>query len=333
MLPMGIKHTFGQRTYQKIKKMMKHFMTSGLLSILFLACGMVSAKEPRGKKDTPLPPNQQQIVLKFNLQPGDKYLFSSAMNQNIVQDMMGQQMNTTQNMVSDYLYDIQSIENGITTINVTFSTIKMDMDIAGMQRVSYDSNDPDAATSELKALSNLVGQSFLMQVDATGSVQKIDGLAEIIASVDGQQAEMLKQSFGDSSMIQNMNQLINIYPNKNVGPGDSWIKTFSGPIAGIMQSEASSTFSLAEIEGDLAILNTDGQMSFSKIEGLGANPMLQGAEFNLTGTQTGTLEVDIKSGLPVSTKLKQNITGDIDVQGFQIPMTIVSEMTITGKKL
>ncbi len=311
---------------------MKHFMTSGLLSILFLVSGTVSADEPLVKKST-LQPNQQHVLLKFNLQPGDQYLFSSVMKQNIVQTLMGQQMTTIQQVTTDYVYAIQSVENGLTTINVTFSTIKMDMDIAGMQSVSFDSANPDAATSELKALSNLVGQSFLMQVDESGRVKKIEGLAEIIASVGGQQAEILKQSFGDSSMIQNMNQVTNIYPNKKVGRGDSWTKTFSGSIAGFLQSEATSAFSLSDIEGDLAILRTDGQMSFSKLEGPGGNPMLAGAEFNLNGTQTGTFEVDIKSGLPISAKLKQDITGNIDVQGMQIPTNIESDITITGKKL
>ena len=311
---------------------MKHFMTSGLLSILFLVYGTALADEPVDKKDTPQP-NQQQVLLKFNLQPGDQYLFSSVMKQNIRQTLMGQEMITIQHVTTDYVYAVQSVENGLTTINVTFRTIKMDMDIAGMQSVSFDSENPDAATNELKALSNLVGQSFLMQVDESGSVEKIEGLAEIIASVGGEQAEMLKQSFGDSSMIQNMNQVTNIYPNKQVGLGESWTKTFSGSIAGFLQSEATSAFSLSEIKGDLAILETDGQMSFSKLEGPGGNPMLAGAEFNLNGTQTGTLEVDIKSGLPISVKLKQDIKGDIDVQGMQIPTNIESDITITGKKL
>lgn len=311
---------------------MKQLITSGLLSLLVLACATVSANGLTDKKDTPLP-HRQQVLLKFNLQPGASYLFSSTMEQNIGQTLMGQQMTTIQRIVSDYLYDVRSVENGITTINVTFSAIKMDMDIAGMQSVSFDSENPDAATGELKALSNLVGKSFLMQVDESGRVGKIEGLAEMFASVGGREAEMLRQSFGDSSMMQNMNQVINIYPNRNVAIGDHWAKTFSGPIAGFLQSEASSTFSLTGINGNSAILETAGRMNFSKLEGPGVNPMLAGAEFNLNGTQTGTLEVDIKSGLPVSVRLRQDIEGDIDVQGMLIPTTIASDITITGKKL
>lgn len=299
---------------------MKHIATAGLLSILLLTCNNLIADKP-------------EIALKFNLQPGDRYLFSSVVNQHITQDMMGQQITTTQDISTDYIYDVQSVQSGISTINVTFNAIKMDTDIGGMQRLTYDSADPEAGTSELKVMSTLVGKSFLIYINDEGNVEEVEGLAEILGAVDGQQSEILKQSFSDSTMIQNMNQIINIYPTKAVAIGDTWTKTFSGPIAGLMRSTATSNFSLSKIEGDVAVLDIDGQMNLSKLTGAGGNPMLQHAEFNLGGTQEGTLEVDIKSGLPLQTKLKQDISGNIEIQGMQIPMTILSNITITGTKL
>ncbi len=310
---------------------MNYSMMAKLLSILLLIHGTASADERiDGSGNSP---QQQEIQLKFNLQPGDKYFLSSTTKQAIVQEMMGQQMNTTQNIITDYVYDVQSVENGLTSINVTFSTIKLEMGIAGIQKASYDSEKPDEGTNELKVLSNLVGKSFLIEVNEEGNVEKIEGLAKIISSVSGQEAEMLKMSFGDSSMIQNMNQVTNIYPNKKVDIGDNWVKTFSGSVAGIMQSKATSTFSLSEVDGDLARLALNGDMDFSQLEGSAANPMMQGAAFKLKGKQTGTLEVDIESGLPVLTKLKQDVSGTIEIQGLQIPTTISSDITITGKKL
>lgn len=273
------------------------------------------------------------VLLKLNLQPGDQYLFSSVIKQNIVQDVMGQQMTTKQDMQGDYLYDIQSVENGITAIKVTFQTIKMDTDIGGMQRLTYDSTNPDSGNSELKAISKLIGRSFLMQVNEEGGIEKIEGLSEIIGTTDTGQGELLKQSFGDSSMIQSMSQIINIYPNKDVNAGDTWIKTFSGPVAGMMLGESTSNFSLSEVKGNSALLTTDGQMKFSKLEGGSGNPMLQAATFNLNGTQKGTLEVDIPSGLPIQTTLKQDIKGNLEIQGMQIPMSITSDISIAGKKL
>jgi len=311
---------------------MKHTIALGLLSVLFLVSGPVVAEKPTRKAKDSFS-YKQEVFLKFNLKPGDQYRFSSVVKQHIVQEAMGQQITTTQDIATDYIYDVKSVEEGVTTINVTFSAVKMDTDVAGMQQLSYDSANPDAGTNELKVMSNLVGKSFLMYINEEGSVEKVEGLAEIIGGVEGPQSELLKQSFGDSSMIQNMSQITNIYPNRKVNIGDTWVKTFSGPIAGMMQSEATSNFALSQVTGDVAVLEVDGQMKFSKLTGGGGNPMLQGAEFNLNGTQQGTMEVDIASGLPVQTKLKQDISGSLEIQGMQIPMSIVSDITITGQKL
>ncbi len=309
---------------------MRYTKVWGLLSLLFLTYNGIRADQPLSKMTAPW--ENQEIPLKFNLKPGDKYLFSSVVKQDITQEMMGQKVVTKQDMSSDYIYDVQTVKDGIATINVTFSAIKMDTDVAGgMQQLHFDSDNPDADTGELKVLSNLVGKSFLLYVNEEGKVERIEGLAEMIGSVDEQHAEILKQSFGDSSMIQSMNQITNIYPNKPVGKGDSWTKSSAGSVAGMLHSTATSDFSLSDISGDLALLAVDGQMVFSKLEN-SSNPLLQGAKFDLNGTQKGTLEVDIKSGLPVRTTLKQNISGTLEIQGMQIPMTIVSDITITGKK-
>lgn len=311
---------------------MKHTIALGLWSVLFLVSGPVVAEKPTRKEKDSFS-YKQEVFLKFNLKPGDQYRFSSVVKQHIVQEAMGQQITTTQDIATDYIYDVKSVEEGVTTINVTFSAVKMDTDVAGMQQLSYDSANPDAGTNELKVMSNLIGKSFLMYINEEGSVEKVEGLAEIIGGVEGPQSELLKQSFGDSSMIQNMSQITNIYPNQKVNIGDTWVRTFSGPIAGMMQSEATSNFALSQVTGDVAVLEVDGQMKFSKLAGGGGNPMLQGAEFNLNGTQQGTMEVDIASGLPVQTKLKQDISGSLEIQGMQIPMSIVSDITITGQKL
>lgn len=311
-------------------------MNRAIISIAWAFCILlvtsVSADEIKGEtEDTH--PEKPAVHLKFNLKPGDKYLFSSVVKQEIVQEAMGQQITTTQDIATDYIYAIKTQENGITAVDVTMNAIKMDTDVGGMQRLTYDSNDPDAGTHELKAISNIVGKTFQLYINEDGSVQKVEGFAEVLGAMDGPEAEILKQSFGDSSLVQSMSQITNIYPSEAVSVGDTWIKTFSGSIANLMQSKATSNFTLSGIEGDIAVLEVDGEMNFSKFTGEGGNPMLQAAEFDMSGTQRGTMEVDVKSGLPILSKLKQDITGSVAMQGMEIPMTIVSDITTVGKKL
>jgi len=301
-------------------------------SLVFLLITYLPAHALPPKMESPVH-QIQGIPLKFNLKPGEKYLFSSTVEQNITQEMMGQRVTTQQNIVSDYIYDVQATTNGITTINIIFKAIKMDANVAGgMQQLHFDSDDPEGSTNELKVMNNLIGKSFLMEIDEAGSVKRIEGLGEIMASMNEEHAEFLKQSFGDSTMMHNLNQITNIYPNKTVVTGDNWTKQFSGSLAGMLHSTATSEFTLSEIKSNIAVLTVNGKMALSKLENTSI-PILQEAEFDLQGTQTGTLEVDIDSGLPVLSQIKQNVNGSLSIQGMQVPMTIASNMTITGKKM
>lgn len=310
---------------------MRYAKICGLLSILFLTYSSTRADQPISTRN--VDQNKQPVQLKFNLKAGEKYLFSSVVKQHITQEMMGQKIVTKQDMTSDYIYDVQAVQNGTTTINVTFNALKMDTDVAGgMQQLHFDSANPDAGTGELKVLTNLIGKSFLMRVNETGQVENIEGLAELIESIDDQHAEILKQSFGDSSIIQSMNQITNIYPDKPVNTGDSWVKKSSGSIAGMLHSTVTSQFSLSAINEGVATLSVDGQMVFSKLEGSN-NPLFQNAELDLNGTQQGTMEVDRATGLPTQTTLKQNVNGTLAIQGMEIPMNIESDIIITGKKM
>lgn len=312
--------------------MMNRTLTFLLLVFCLPAITTVTARETKNETDN-VWPVKAAVELKFNLQPGEKYLFSSVVKQEITQEAMGQQIITTQDIVTDYIYAVKGRENGVTEIDVMMDALKMDTDVGGMQRITFDSSDPDAGTAELKAMSDIIGKSFQLFVNDDGSVQKIVGFAELFGTVEGPGGELLKQSFGDSSLVQSMNQITNIYPDKAVDVGDAWVKTFSGSIANLLHSEATSNITLSELNGDIALLAVDSRLTFSKLAGTGGNPMLESAEFDMSGTQRGTMEVDVKSGLPIRSKLKQDITGKMNMQGMEIPMTITSDITTTGKKL
>ena len=312
-------------------------MKKRTLAPLLLALSMLATitTTARNTNDgiTEIHPAWAPVDLKFNLQPGARYLFTSTVKQEITQEAMGQQIVTTQDITSSYVYEVMSNDNGVTEINVIMDALKMDTDVGGMQRITFDSSNPDGSTNEMKPMSNIIGKSFQLFVNEDGSIKEVVGFEDVFNSIDGAGGEMLKQSFGDSSLVQSMNQITNIYPSNSVEIGDTWVKSFSGTIANMMLSEATSDIVLTEVNGDIATLSLDAQLSFSKAPGAAGNPMLESAEFEMKGTQGGTIEVDIASGLPLRSTLEQNVSGSMNVQGMEIPMTILSNIITTGEKL
>lgn len=311
--------------------MNRNFISTFWAFCILLTASLANAEPKDNLND--VQSENRDIRLRFDLKPGDKYQFSSVAKQEIVQEAMGQKITTTQDISTEYIYTVQAQQDGVTQIDVTISAIKMDTDVGGMQRITFDSSDPEAGNSELKVLSNVIGKSFRLYIKENGSILKVEGFADAFGALESPQAEILEQSFGDSSLVQSMNQITNIYPDGAVSVGDNWVKTFSGPVANLMQSETTSTYTFSTLTDDSATLEVDGQLTFTKFTGQGGNRMLQTADLNMNGTQHGTMDVDVKSGLPMLSKIKQEVAGSVEIQGMKIPMNITSTITITGKKI
>ena len=58
-----------------------------------------------------------------------------------------------------------------------------------------------------------------------------------------------------------------------------------------------------------------------------------GIESQVTGTQTGTMTVDVKTGLPVTTDVSQNMKGAISVQGMEIQMETFAKTKTSIKEV
>ncbi len=307
------------KTYVRCRQM-------GLLLAFLMICGLLPA-QATGHGNKPVPANS--TLLKFNLKPGEKYMISTAVKQVITFEAMGNEMTMTQHITTDYLYDILSVHNGISTINVSINAVNIHQDLPGFMTISFDSERPDEGAPQLKVLGEMVGKSFVMEMNEEGTVRSTRGLSEALGSTN---AIMQQLGFTDSLLTQSMNQTFQFYPNKAVAIGEQWAKSLSVPMGGIAHADITSTYSLAAINGRTAMIDLKGDMHFSDPKSGTTTPRTAGAEFNMAGTLNGTLELDIESGLPLKMTLKQDISGDVGKDGKKVPMHAVSEIVYTGRK-
>lgn len=299
------------------------------ITLCFLAFATTYANNPADSN-----PKQQTVNLQFKPKQGDVFVFNQHMAQTTNQEAMGQSIEMTQNVVSVYRYDVTSVTDAVSHIKVTYERMALEMETNTpmIPAMKFDTEKPEEGNTELKVLGNLIGKSFQIEVEPTGRVTKIEGLSEIIESLGAELGASLGGLVNDETMTQSLNIITYLFPAKPVKAGDQWTTELSGPLAGMMHSEVQNNFTLKEIEGDLAILDLTSNLQLSELENI-ANPMLQGAKIDFDGTQTGTIEVDLKTGLAVSSTLEQAIKGNISIMGMDIPSEIKITTTTTGEKL
>lgn len=281
------------------------------------------------------------LNLKFNLQKGEKFLYTAGMDMHSRQNVMGKDMDVNTRMDMAYTFDVTGDSAGWKQVNATISKIAINMDAGGMQ-IKFDSDDPAAADSTNpmakvgKIFGAMKGGQFGFTMNEKGKVGNVTGIREMmehaVASLNDPTASAalmsgLSKTFDENQFKQNLEQSFGIYPDKPVKAGDSWNKTMTMNNAGILM-KMDNTYTLESVDNN----NANVKMS-SKISSGSDSAKLMGMNMDMNGTMEGTMQFDIASGMPVKGVSTMQMNMKVKSQGTEMPMNMTFTMNITGKKL
>jgi Family of unknown function (DUF6263) len=260
---------------------------------------------------------RDSVLLKFNFRKGKVYDY--VLNFDVNSEREGKKRNNT--MKWNYNMEVVDEKKNIRTIKTTYKRIEMAMDLFGTGQKTEFSSEKEVDPMNFlefpsKMFAALKGKSFMMQVNEKGEIISVSGLDKIgealVSAVnlpDEMKQKMLqgfKGQFSEDAVKQMFSQSFNIFPNKFVSIGDSWQKrtASSAPI----DLEATTTYTVKNIKNNLIYLTSN-----SKLRG----------DNNSTGTETGKLIVDAKTGLVTEASFEQKLNGKVQIN---------SKSTIRGKE-
>lgn len=277
-----------------------------LLSIMGLfAAGMVILQSCQSSKSS-----TASKMLKFNFEKGKSYDYD--MITDFDQEVMGQKQEIS--MTAQYGMDVTGSNNGVVDITTTFNAFRLNMEIMGMT-IEADTEKPlpkdtSSALNPLTMMSRLFhaikGQQFQMKVDPDGKVLEVKGMEEMAEKIINSMNmgdefretldKSFKQQFNEASLKEQFERAFFIFPGKEVKVGDSWVKEQGIP--GGAPGKFKTTYTVDEIEGEM--VNLDVKSVFSGME----------ESTKMTGTQSGTMVVDSRSGLIMESDLDMDIEAE-----------------------
>jgi hypothetical protein len=257
----------------------------------------------------------QNVTLKLNLAKGEKYpySFNYDIDQELPQGAVKMFVGTDINMT------VVREEGADKIIEATYGRMVMKMD---MPELSYDvDTDRPAPTMEeiaasptksmAKIFQAVKGQMFTMRVNAKGELTEVTGFDKLVdnivdsatawfhlpdAAKQGMRDGMAKQ-FNAKTITDMMQQSFNIFPDKPVKIGDSWVKNID--TKGNNPNKLTNTYTVKSINNNEITLSLQSQ-----VDNLGASD-----EVKLKGTQQGTLIVEIRTGMIVRSEITQDLAG------------------------
>lgn len=318
---------------------MKLKKAAGLLLAVILAAGLFAGCDSAS-------------MLGINVKQGDKYSVTSATEQKISMELNGQKLDISSKIDTGYIYDVTGIDkDGNATIKVQYDYIAVDQS-SGAGSVSYDSRQPGQDNNPLaQQYKPIIGKGFTITMAKSGKIVAIEGidkmLDDMLGSIEGVDPstlqtlkDSLKQSFGDEALKEALGEMSDVFPDKKVNVGDSWTKeqemNYGFPI------KTSTTWILKELKDGKATVEVTSNVATNP----GGSPIDLGVmkmNYQVNGTQSGTLKIDKDNGLLQQGSLNQSLTGTADMeipavngqeaQKMSVPVSIEGKTTYETKKL
>jgi Family of unknown function (DUF6263) len=223
--------------------------------------------------------------------------------------------------------------DGVADIDVTYDAMKMHMDVPMGGDMEFDStrtgDEAKKNDQRLAYVGRLIGSSFHMQIEPSGRVAALTGIADLLAKCFPDDAtadpmmtgmrEMFKQSFGDESMKRLIE--VAVYPDKPLSAGDKWNRNSSWAMPMVGTLDISMDFTLEGMEAQkgevCAKIALVDKITQDKDKGPGANPF--GEQFDIDvsmseSTGKGTLYFALESGRMVKQVVDQNMEMSLDMR-------------------
>jgi hypothetical protein len=191
-----------------------------------------------------------------------------------------------------------------------------------------------------KMLGPLKAANITATVSPTGELKSSSGYQQIAGKIldefkqtdEATRAAIEKQwnKLVEEKIVKNnMDEFFKIFPDSAVRIGDEWkLTSHQNSDVNLL---IKTVYKLKDINNDMAIIQSEGEISSdsSSTSLLGYNNVSS----NLKGKQQALYEVETKTGMLISGKIKTKIKGELDVMGREIPVTIETSIKINGQRL
>ncbi len=277
----------------------------------------------------------KKLDLRLRLEAGKSYGAKMVADQTITQTLAGQTQTMSQTIGMAYTYHVQGVESdGTLRVKVTYDWVRVGQD-GPMGSFSYDSANPPATIPDAAlGYAALVGQGFSMQMRPNGEIVDVQGVDEMLShmldamgvpagSARDELEASLRSQFGSEALKESFEKAALFYPDKPVAIGESWSKDIALETG--MPMVLATTWTLKARKDGVAVVETRSDIQ--------RNPEAKPVEmagltitYELSGEQSGSMELDEKTGWLLRGALKQNLSGQISAMGMTWPMTVVSDI-------
>ena len=260
----------------------------------------------------------EAYTLKMRLAPGDNF----RQEVKTIMDMNMAGFSMKMNMDAETNFDVLQNDTAGKQLRLTYTKMNMKMDMGDLnQAVNSDSMMNESQKK-------IVGKSVTLTLSPKNEIINVSGFDSLLNSdlYDPVTKQLFEKTFSKEQLNSVFGMVFSLYPSRPVRVGDNWTSKSKFSMANIDMGMKvkykllSVKDGVAEISVD-GTFDGDGNMKQSGIE----------AGMNMEGTQTGRIRLNLNDGYLKNGNYTMNISGEINVMGQKMPITMKGDYELTGK--
>ncbi len=284
----------------------------------------------------------QKAKLSMNLEEGKTYKQLTHSQSTINQDVYGQKMKIVITIDGSVSFLANTVTKTGFDMTAQYNWMKISMEMPqGSMELNSENHAEDDFLSQLLAEMKLI--PFQMKMDRKGKILEMENVdakwEAVMHKIPLAQAEQVKSqmmdAFGEDARTSSIEMVTAVFPEKAVKKGAQWSSSTTRDAG--MSFTLSNTYTYEGNEDGLAIISVRSSIETTDKEAwLENNGMTM--RYELSGTMTGQILVDMKSGWTREATIEQNLEGKTYIQdneqipgGMEIPMTIKNLTKITDE--
>lgn len=277
----------------------------------------------------------QQVTLRWKYEEGTELAYRVS-SHNETELPMDQGISVFEQAQTMRWSVLEVAPNGDATLRITTERVQMNME-SPMLNLAYDSETDEVPDNpQAKIFSAMVGKSYTIVIGPEGTVKSLEGMDQVREAVleamgpdmAGMADAMIGQMLNDETMTSVMQQGIQTFPERAMGPGDTWDTSFSFPFPMLGTMSASLDFTLERIEerdgGTVAVISNSGEI---QIGNAGDSQLAGMMEFGNSAV-IGTMEFDVDRGLLLNSTSTTTMEVTVAAGGQEMVIGIITTLTM-----
>ena len=284
-----------------------HTRKLGVLGVLLSIAFQLAAQGPQG----------------YTLKVGDQFRVTAEVKQDIIQTMLGQEMETKQTITTVDIYEVVAVTNEGYKMRTTGLSRSLYTETGGGS-VTLDS---DIDGDDNLSFRVLTGKSYYVVMNRYGSLLRFEGMddfnnavkSDLEGTILEDQADALLSAFEEKPLKTAFDGQFYIYKE----PGKDWSRSVDTEIN---QLPISVDYAFSRV--DAQTIKAAGPMVMAGEMEIMGNMMTA----DMSGDQTTFFKLDSSTGLPRTINTLQSMSGSMEVSDLTVPMTLKTEVNVKVTK-